>query len=81
MAVSCTDRPEAHRLTVVRVACLGYALFAGVVVVEVLAAVDPFALPVVPTVLALVGTALVVGAGAVAVADLRRTVLTAGQRP
>jgi hypothetical protein len=69
--LSFADRTEGFRLTVVRVACLGYALLAGVVVVEVLATVDPFdvaAAPLAATVLAATGTLLLVGAG---VATLR----------
>jgi hypothetical protein len=72
--LSFADRTEGFRLTVVRVASLGYALFAGVVVVEVLAAVDPFdvaAAPVAGTVLAVGGAALLVAAGAAAVRSLR----------
>lgn len=69
--LSFADRSESFRLTVVRVASLGYALFAGVVVVEVLATVDPVdvaAAPLAATVLAVAGAVMLAGAG---VATLR----------
>lgn len=72
--LSFADRTETVRLTVVRVACLGYALLAGVVVVEVLATVDPFdvaAAPLAATVLAAAGTLLLVGAGVATLCSLR----------
>lgn len=73
--LSFADRPESFRLAVVRVATAGYALFAGVVVVEVLAGLDPWrvALPTpVQTVLALAGLLVLATAGAVTLRALTR---------
>lgn len=72
-----TDRDEAYRTSVVRVAVVGYVLFAGVVVVECVAGIDPLSpgaavAPVVATVLALAGVAVLAAAGLRTLADLRR---------
>jgi hypothetical protein len=64
-----TTWPEAHRTRAVTLACLGYVLSAGVIVVESFLRVDPLDLataPVVGTALTAVG-ALVVAATAVSV--------------
>ena len=58
-----TDRPERFRLAVVRLAAGGYGLLAGVVVVEVLAGIDPLAgTSVAGTVLAALGAAALIAA-------------------
>lgn len=72
--LSFADRSERYRLAVVRAASLGYLLFAGVVVVEVLAGIQPLAITVAPpaaTVLALAGTVLLGSAALVALSALR----------
>lgn len=72
-----TGRDEHHRLAVMRVACAGYLLFAGVVVVECLAGIDPWVpgttvVPLLTTGLALAGAVTLGAAGLVALAGLRR---------
>jgi hypothetical protein len=57
------DRPERFRLAVVRLAATGYGLLAGVVVVEVLAGIDPLAgTSIAGTVLAALGAAALLAA-------------------
>lgn len=68
---------ERRRLAVMRVACLGYLLFAGIVVVECFAGIDPWlpgtaAVPVLTTALALAGAVTLGAAGLVALTGLRR---------
>ncbi len=70
-------RDERYRTTVMRVACTGYLLFAGVVVAECVAGIDPLApgaavVPTVTTGLAIGGALTLGGAGLVALAGLRR---------
>lgn len=72
--LSFADRSERYRLAVVRAASLGYLLFAGVVVVEVLAGIQPLAITVASpaaTVPALAGTVLLGSAALVALSALR----------
>jgi hypothetical protein len=66
--LSFTDRLETFRLAVVRVATSGYVLFAGVVVVEVLAGVNPWdvsASTLARTVLAAAGIVVLGAAGVI----------------
>jgi len=66
-----TDRPERFRLAVVRLAAAGYGLLAGVVVVEVLAGIDPLAgTSVVGTVLAALGAAALIAAVGVTIVSV-----------
>ncbi len=65
-----TDRPEAFRLAVLRWACAGYLAFAGVVVVESLAGLDPWA-PTLVAALSGMGAAVLLGAVVAAVRALR----------
>lgn len=72
-----SGRDERFRTTVVRVACAGYGLFAGVVVLECAAGIDPWApgtavVPVLTTGLVVAGALVLGGAGLVALAGLRR---------
>jgi hypothetical protein len=72
---SFTDWPEARRVRVVALACLGYALAAGVVVVDTFIAVRPLAplhAPVVNSVLAGAGLASLLAAGGLTLAALAR---------
>lgn len=65
-----TGHDEGVRLAIVRAACVGYGVLAGVVVVEVLAGIDPYdpsAAQVPATVLAAVGALVLLGAGLTAV--------------
>lgn len=73
--LSFAERPERFRLALVRLASSGYVLFAGVVVVEVLAGIRPLPVstaPVVATAFALAGTALLVTAFGLALRALHR---------
>ncbi|MDA3627064.1 hypothetical protein OU415_16590 [Saccharopolyspora sp. WRP15-2] len=73
--LSFAECPERSRLALVRLASSGYVLFAGIVVVEVLAGVRPLpvsAAPVVATVFALAGTALLIIAFGLALRALHR---------
>lgn len=70
-------RDERFRTAVVRVACAGYLLFAGVVVLECAAGIDPWApgaavVPLLTTGLAIAGALTLGGAGLVALAGLLR---------
>lgn len=62
-----TTRDEAFRLSMVRLACLGYGLFAAVVVAEVLSGVDPVAGPIAASVFAACGALALCAAGVAAV--------------
>lgn len=76
--LSYVDWPEARRLRVVVLACAGYFLAAGVVVVDTFVAVDPLALttaPLIDTALAAAGLLCLLGAGGQALLGLRRTPL------
>ena len=71
-----TGRDEASRTSVVRVAVAGYVLFAGVVVVECAAGIDPLApgasaAPLVATGLAALGALVLAGAGVAGLAGPR----------
>jgi len=73
--LSYVDWPEARRVRVVALACLGYFLAAGVVVVDTFVAVDPLALtsaPLIATTLAAAGVLVLLTAVGVTVAGLRR---------
>ncbi len=70
-------RDERHRTTVVRVACGGYLLFAGVVVAECVAGIDPWlpgaaVVPLITTGLAVAGALTWGAAGLIALTGLRR---------
>lgn len=67
-----TDWPERRRLRVVGLAVAGYALLAGVVVVESLAGVSPLAAPVAATGLATLGGLALGSAALVSLAGLVR---------
>lgn len=72
-----TDRDERFRLGVVRLACAGYAAFAGIVVAETLAGIDPLgAAPLLARVLPLVGALALAAAGAATLRALWRTDVT-----
>jgi hypothetical protein len=79
--VSYVDWPEARRVRVVTLACLGYGLAAGVVVVDTFVAVNPLALtqsPLIDTTLAAGGIIALLAAYGMALAGLRRAPLAAG---
>jgi hypothetical protein len=78
---SFADWPEARRIRVIALACLGYFLAAGVVVVDTFVAVNPLALtqaPLIDTTLAGAGMLLLLTAIGLTLAGLRRTPLAAG---
>lgn len=82
--LSFTERPERVRLAVLRVASLGYLLFAGVVVVDVLASIDPFAITTAPaaaTSLTVAGAVLLASTGVYSVHSIVRHPTTLDWRP
>ena len=78
---SYVDIPEARRVRIVALACLGYFLAAGVVVVDTFVAVDPLALtqaPVIDTTLAAAGIVALLTAYGMAGRGLLRTPTSSG---
>lgn len=68
--LSMHHRPERHRVRLVGLAAAGYALTAGVVIVETVLPVDPLAPPPVLGTLSVLGLATVTGVGLFALAGL-----------
>jgi hypothetical protein len=67
-----TTWPSAVRTRVTALGCAGYLICAGTIVLESFLGIDPSTLPVVGTVIAAAGAALLVGAGVTTLAGLDR---------